>query len=124
METPKPFRLEVPEAALADLRLRLERARWPDEAPGEPWSMPLGPDVEASGQVWYLARHQTGVTVDAWGDGLLVVLDQPANEKRPHGTTMLTLTTYGLSDAAFADLQNRWQAWWDQRFETVAPGCD
>lgn len=93
-------------------------------APGEPWSMPLGPEVEASGQVWFLARHQMGVTVDAWGDGLLVVLDQPPTEKHPRGTTMLTLTTYGLGDAAFADLQSRWQGWWDQRFETVAPGCD
>lgn len=93
-------------------------------APDEPWSMPLGPDADASGQVWFVARHQIGVTVDAWGDGLLVVLDQPGNEKEPRGTTMLTLTTYGLSDAAFADLENRWKAWWDERFETVAPGCD
>ncbi len=93
-------------------------------APGERWSMPLGPDAEATGEVWFLARHQTGVTVDAWGDGLLVVVDQPPNEKRPRGTTMLTLTTYGLSDAALAGLQTRWQGWWDERFETVAPGCD
>jgi hypothetical protein len=92
--------------------------------PGEKWSMPLGPDEAASGEVWYLARHQTGVTVDAWGDGLLVVLDQPPTGKHPRGTTMLTLTTYGLSDTTFADIQSRWQAWWDQRFETVAPGCD
>lgn len=93
-------------------------------APGEPWSLPLGPDADASGQVWFLARHQTGVTVDAWGDGLLVVVDQPPNEKHARGTTMLTLTTYGLDDTAFADLQSRWQGWWDRRFETVAPGCD
>lgn len=93
-------------------------------APGEPWSMPLGPDARASGEVWFLARHQTGVTVDAWGDGLLVVVDQPPTEKNPRGTTMLTLTTYGLSDAAFADLETRWKGWWDERFETVAPGCD
>ncbi|MBU3975303.1 MAG: hypothetical protein KKE42_16065 [Alphaproteobacteria bacterium] len=93
-------------------------------APGEPWSMPLGPDAGASGEVWFLARHQTGVTVDAWGDGLLVVVDQPPTEKNPRGTTMLTLTTYGLSDAAFADLETRWKGWWDERFETVAPGCD
>ena len=92
--------------------------------PGEPWSMPLGPDAAASGEVWFVARHQTGVTVDAWGDGLLVVLDQPPTEKRPRGTTMLTLTTYGLSEAALADLHGRWQGWWDERFETVAPGCD
>lgn len=93
-------------------------------APGEPWSMPLGPDAGASGEVLFLARHQTGVTVDAWGDGLLVVVDQPPTEKNPRGTTMLTLTTYGLSDAAFADLETRWKGWWDQRFESVAPGCD
>lgn len=93
-------------------------------APGEPWSMSLGPEAQASGQVWFLARHQTGVTVGAWGDGLLVVLDNPASEKNPRGSTMVTLTTYGLSDAELADLQSRWQAWWDERFETVAPGCD
>ena len=97
-----------------------------DAAPaaGEPWSMPLGPDAAASGQVWFTARHQIGVTVDAWGDGLLVVVDQPPSAKRPRGTTMLTLTTYGLDDAALADLQARWQAWWRERFETIAPGCD
>ena len=93
-------------------------------APGERWSMPLGPDTAASGEVWFLARHQAGVTVDTWGDGLLVVLDQPPTEKRPRGTTMLTLTTYGLADDAFDALQSRWQGWWDERFETVAPGCD
>ena len=33
----KSFRLEVPEPSLADLRERLKRTRFPDEAPGEPW---------------------------------------------------------------------------------------
>ena len=90
-------------------------------APGEPYAMPLGPD-DASGQVWFTARHQIGVTVEAWGDGLLVVLDSPPKaEKRPRGSTMLTLTTYGLSDAAFADLQGRWKTWWDARFENADP---
>ena len=86
--------------------------------------MPLGPDADAAGEVWFLARHQTGVTVDAWGDGLLVVVYQPPTEKRPRGTTMMTLTTYGMSEADLADLQARWQGWWDTRFETVGPGCD
>ena len=96
-----------------------------DAAPaaGEPWAGPLGPEPDAAGEVWFTARHQTGVTVDAWGDGLLVVVDQPPTETKTRGFTMLTLTTYGLSDAALADLQARWQAWWDERFETVAPGC-
>ena len=91
-------------------------------APGEPWSTPLGPDADASGQVWFVARHQIGVTVDGWGEGLLVVLDSPPKEdKRPGGATMLILTTYGLDDSAFADLERRWKAWWDERFENAAP---
>ncbi len=36
--TPRPFRIEVPDAALADLRDRFVRVRWPDEAPGPAWS--------------------------------------------------------------------------------------
>ncbi len=37
MTTPAPFRIHVPDTVLADLRARLERVRWPDEAPGERW---------------------------------------------------------------------------------------
>ena len=35
---PRPFRIEVPESTLADLRERLGRARWPDQAPGAEWA--------------------------------------------------------------------------------------
>jgi microsomal epoxide hydrolase len=35
---PKPFRLHIPDAEIAELRERLARTRWPDEPPGEPWS--------------------------------------------------------------------------------------
>ena len=34
----RPFRIEIPEAALRDLRERLGRARFPDEIPGIGWS--------------------------------------------------------------------------------------
>jgi pimeloyl-ACP methyl ester carboxylesterase len=39
---PRPFRLHVPDAALADLKERLARTRWPDEPPLEPWSTGTG----------------------------------------------------------------------------------
>jgi pimeloyl-ACP methyl ester carboxylesterase len=39
----KPFRLDVPQAELEDLKARLARTRWPDEVPGTGWS--LGPPV-------------------------------------------------------------------------------
>ena len=35
---PEPFILRVPDAAIADLRERLARTRFPDQAPGEPWA--------------------------------------------------------------------------------------
>src|ERR1700689_3447618 len=40
---PTPFTLHVPDADIADLRERLSRARFPDQAPGEPWA--YGTDV-------------------------------------------------------------------------------
>ena len=30
-----PFRIDIPQADLDDLRARLDRAQWPDELPGE-----------------------------------------------------------------------------------------
>jgi pimeloyl-ACP methyl ester carboxylesterase len=36
--TPRPFTLRVPDETLDDLRARLDRVRWPDEAPGGGWA--------------------------------------------------------------------------------------
>jgi len=38
MSTAKPFTLLIPDAAIAELRERLARTRWPDEPPLPPWS--------------------------------------------------------------------------------------
>lgn len=35
---PVPFQLNVSDALLIDLRVRLARVRWPEEPPGEPWA--------------------------------------------------------------------------------------
>ena len=35
--SPEPFQLSVPAEVLKDLRARLERVRWPDEAPDSDW---------------------------------------------------------------------------------------
>lgn len=44
MAQPQPFELSVPDAAIADLRERLTRTRYPDQTPGEPWA--YGANVE------------------------------------------------------------------------------
>ncbi len=41
--TPEPFHVSFPDSALADLRERLARTRFPDQAPGDPWA--YGADV-------------------------------------------------------------------------------
>ena len=42
-ETIRPFRLDVPQADLDDLRERLARTRWPDELPGTGWEAGVPP---------------------------------------------------------------------------------
>jgi pimeloyl-ACP methyl ester carboxylesterase len=37
MSAPRPFRIDVPDTTLRDLRERLARVRWPDEIPGGGW---------------------------------------------------------------------------------------
>jgi len=43
MARPVPFTLHIPDEAIADLRARLARTRFPDQAPDEPWA--YGTDV-------------------------------------------------------------------------------
>jgi pimeloyl-ACP methyl ester carboxylesterase len=62
---PEAFSLDVPDAAIADLRERLARTRFPDQAPGEPWA--YGTNVE------YLRR-----LVEHWRTGF----DWRAQERR------------------------------------------
>ena len=52
--SPSPFTLRVADDAIADLRERLARTRFPDEAPGEPWA--YGTDVSYMRQLSRLAR--------------------------------------------------------------------
>ncbi len=42
---PVPFSLQIPQAQIDDLRERLARTRWPDQAPGAPWA--VGTDLAA-----------------------------------------------------------------------------
>ncbi|MCJ8157633.1 hypothetical protein [Sphingomonas sp. LaA6.9] len=42
----------------------------------------------------------------------------------PDGRGMVILTTYGLSDAAFDEIEARWKRWWDAHFlESSEPAC-
>lgn len=68
----------------------------------------------AKGQVWFTSEHQVGLTVDGWGDGLLVLSHIPPSEKKPDGASMAVLTLYGDVDREAVD--RRWKTWWDCRY--------
>ena len=89
-------------------------------APGAAYAVRLPTDDSISGQVWYRTHFQAGLTVEQWGNGLMVVTDMGVSPKRPHGGGSVLLTTYGLSDADFAALETRWKAWWSARYSAPA----
>lgn len=78
-------------------------------------------DERLHGRVWFSSAAQLGLVVDAWGDGLLVLRHRPASAGEPHGGATAVLSTYGLPDAGFADLQRRWRQWWAQRYAAADP---
>ena len=45
MATVRPFRVDIGEDVIQDLRDRIARTRWPDEAPGPRWSQGTDPDM-------------------------------------------------------------------------------
>ncbi|MEV5965422.1 SRPBCC domain-containing protein [Kribbella sp. NPDC051952] len=69
---------------------------------------------QAKGQVWYTSEHQIGLTVDAWGNGLLVLSHIPPGDVKPDGATMAVLTLYGDVDREALDA--RWTTWWRSRY--------
>jgi hypothetical protein len=80
-------------------------------APGDRYAAETTAGERLEGELWFRSPHQLGLTVDAWGDGLLVVVEQPADDARPYGGGQLFLSSYGLDPAAFAGLFERWTAW-------------
>jgi hypothetical protein len=109
-------RLEAP-GALPVAALGLE-ALW-NAAGGSKasFALPLGETV--TGTVWHHSNRQVAMSVDSWGDGLMVITDQPTPNAGPNGGGTALLTTFGLSDEVFAALEQRWTAWWRQRFVKV-----
>ncbi len=82
-------------------------------------SLTLATGETISGDVWYRARNQVGLTVDNYGNGLLVLVRRPTTAKSPHGGGHALISTYGLSDAALADLRAKWTAWLEANYEVI-----
>jgi uncharacterized protein YndB with AHSA1/START domain len=81
-------------------------------APGARYRAAVATGEELSGQVWSRRSHQLALTVDAAGDGLLVLAEMPRAAHRPDGGAMVVLTAYGLDEATFDLMRARWSQWW------------
>ncbi len=79
--------------------------------PGEPYAVTLATGDELAGTVWFRSAHQIGLTVDGWGDGLLVAAAVPGgtDEAAP---AMAIASAYGLAPEALAEIEARWAGWW------------
>lgn len=86
---PEPFTLSVPDEAIADLRERLARTRFPDQAPGEPWA--YGTDLD------YLRE-----LVGYWRDGF----DWRAQEARLNAFPQFKAALGGI-DLHYLHIQGR-----------------
>jgi uncharacterized protein YndB with AHSA1/START domain len=80
--------------------------------PGSPYRVSIQTGEEISGQVWARRQNQLAITVDGYGDGLLILAEQPRSAHRPDGGALVVLTAYGLEDAAFEKVQAGWSRWW------------
>ena len=71
------------------------------------------------GEIWFRSPYQLGLTVDGYGDGLIIIGTRPTTGKSPHGGGNVVITTYGLDDASFSGLRERWIAWWGSQYEVI-----
>ncbi len=96
----------------APLLTRLGLRPFGSEPVGSRYELP-GPDGAAvTGEVYFQTDLQLGLSIAEERDALLVVARTPPAAAPPHGQAMFVLSTYGLDDDAFADVERRWSAWW------------
>lgn len=85
-------------------------------APGASVSVTLSTGEHVDALAWHRSPYQFGLTVPQWGNGLLIATDKSVTGGAPDGRGMVILTTYGLSDASFDEIEARWKRWWDEHF--------
>ena len=66
--------------------------------------------AEVEGESSRASPHLSVTTTDSYGQGLVVVDSSESLDSARAGRVNVTITTYGLDDAQFARLRERWQA--------------
>jgi hypothetical protein len=64
------------------------------------------------GPVWFAGEFTRVHGTGDFGPGLGVLSASAPLESQEHGTTTLTLSTWGMSDSGFFELTSDWLGWW------------
>ena len=80
-------------------------------ATGERYSGTTPWGEQLSGSVRFRGDNQIGLTVDEFGDGLLVLHAQPPSARPPRGGGRAILTFYGLDEDTLGAIGERWSQW-------------
>jgi hypothetical protein len=89
-------------------------------APGAPFRLTATTGDVLAGTVRFRTEHQLGVSVDAWGPGLLVFAGRPPSNASPHGGGFALITLFGGAAADRARVAARWEAAWRVAFDRVS----
>jgi len=86
---------------------------------GQPYTTTAADGEALAGRVLYRSAYQLGLSVDAYGDGSLIVTSRPRTAKSTHGGGTVLLSTYGLDNGRFERVRERWAEWWTRRYEVI-----
>ncbi|MGN8244118.1 hypothetical protein ACTHAM_001017 [Cellulomonas soli] len=68
--------------------------------------------TQLGGTLLHKGELQFGVHLHGFAESFLVVMITPAAHHPPHGHIDAILSTYGMDDALFAEVERRWGGWW------------
>jgi uncharacterized protein YndB with AHSA1/START domain len=94
-----------------------DQFKLPDLPVGAPYDLDLLGE-RVTGTVWFVSENQRGLTVDSWGNGLLVLSHIGPNEQKPAGAAMAILSLYGVDEATRDAIDKRWKSWWTAHYST------
>jgi hypothetical protein len=86
---------------------------------GERYAVKTTTGESLEGTVWHRGAYQLGLTADGYGDGLVILNARPRTAKSLHGGGTVVITTYGLDDAAYGRMRDRWTDWWRAAYEVI-----
>lgn len=82
--------------------------------------IPIGGHVEGrrpdgtllGGTLVYRTEFQIGLQLHGITEAFLVVQETPSASHPPNGTLAAILSTYGVDDVTFLEVEERWMGWW------------